>query len=120
MGRRILKSLDDRVSWATAKEELRKYLSEEDPREVAWKKLHSYKGKRKSLGEIASEVKDLAMKVAEEEGVQERLAVEAFLGAIPWPLAKRIRSRRINSLEKALAEACLMQLLEEEEAGLWP
>ena len=66
---------------------------------------------------MASEVKDLARKAAEEEGVQERLAVEAFLGAIPWPLAKDIRSKRIDSLQKALAEARLMQLLEEEEAG---
>ena len=39
VGRRILKSLDDRVSWAAAKEKLRKYLGEENPREAAWKKL---------------------------------------------------------------------------------
>ena len=117
VGRRILKSLVDRVSWATAKEELRKYLGEKNPREAAWKKLHRYKGKGKSFGEIVSEIKDLAMKVAEEEGIQKRLAVEGFLGAIPWPLAKGIRSRRTNSLQKALVEACLMQLLEEEEAG---
>ena len=57
------------------------------------------------------------MKAAEEEGVQERLAVEAFLGAIPWPLAKSIRSRRIESLQKALVEARLLQMLNEEEAG---
>ena len=114
--RRILKSLDDQVSWATAKEELRKYLSEENPREAACKKLRRYKGKGKSFGEIGSEVKDLAMKAAEEKRVQEKLAVWAFLGAIPWPLAKGIRSRQINSLQKALVKARLMQLLEEEEA----
>ena len=39
VGRRILRSLDDRVSWAAAKEELRNYLGEENPREAAWKKL---------------------------------------------------------------------------------
>ena len=100
-GERILKSLDDRVSWAAAKEELRKYLGEENPREAVWKKLR-YKGKGKSFGEIVSEVKELAVKAAEEEDVQERLAVEAFLGAIPWPLAKSIRSRWIDSLQKAL------------------
>ena len=93
VGRRILKSLDDRVNWATAEEELRKYLGEENPREAAWKKLRRYKGKGKSFGEIVSEVKELAVKAAKEEDVQERLAVEAFLGAIPWPFAKSICSR---------------------------
>ena len=115
VGRRILKSLDDRVSWVAAKEELRKYLGEENPREAAWKKLRRYKGKGKSFGDIVSEVKELAVKAAEEEDVQERLAVEAFLRAIPWPLAKSIRSRWIDSLQKALEEAWLMQMRDEEE-----
>ena len=116
VGRRIPKSLDGRVSWATAKEELRKYLREENPREAAWKKLRRYKGKGKSFREIVSEVKELAVKAAEED-VQEKLVVEAFLGAIPWPLAKSICSRRIDSLQKALEEARLMQMLDEEEEG---
>ena len=47
--------------------------------------------------------------------MQERLAVEAFLGAIPWPLSRGIHSRRIASLQKALEEARLMQMLDEEE-----
>ena len=115
VGRRILKSLDDRVSWATAKEELRRYLREENPREAAWKKLWRYKSKGKSFGEIVSEEKESAVKAAEEEDAQERLAVEAFLGAIPWPLAKSICSRRIDSLQKTLEEARLMQILDEEE-----
>ena len=82
-----------------------------------WKKLQRYKGKGKSFGEIVSEVKELAVKAAEEEDIQERLAVETFLGAIPWPLAKSIHSRRIDSSQKALEEARLMQMLEEEEEG---
>ena len=100
--RRILKSLDDQVSWAITKEELQKYLGEENPREAAWKKLCCYMSKGKSFGEIVSDLKELAVKVAEEEDVQERLAVEAFLGAIPWPFTKSICSRWIDSLEKAL------------------
>ena len=38
VGRRILKSLDDRISWAAAKEDFWKYLGEENPRKVVWKK----------------------------------------------------------------------------------
>ena len=74
MGRRILKSLDDQVRRVAAKEELRKYLGEENSRESAWKKLQRYKGKGKSFGEIVSEVKELPVKAAEEEDVRERLA----------------------------------------------
>ena len=62
-------------------------------------------------------MKELAVKAAEEEDVQERLAVEAFFGAIPWPFAKSICSRRIDSLQKALEEARLMQILDKEEEG---
>ena len=61
-----------------------------------------------------SKVKELAVKAAEEEDVQERLAVKAFPGVILWPLAKSIHSRRIDSLQKALEEARLMQMLDEE------
>ena len=115
MGRRILKSLDERTGWDEAKEELRKYLGKENSREAAWKKLRRYKGKVKYFVEIVSEVKELAVKATEEEDVQERLAVEAFLGAIPWPLAKSIRGKRIENLQGALEEARLMQMLDEEE-----
>ena len=75
-------------------------------------KLRRYKGKGKCFGKIVSEVKELAVKAAEVD-VQERLAVEAFLGAILWPLAKSFRSKRIDNLQGALGEARLMQMLDE-------
>ena len=62
-------------------------------------------------------MKELAVKAAKEGDVQERLAVEVFLGSIPWPFTKGIRSSRIDSLQKALEEARLMQILDEEEEG---
>ena len=60
---------------------------------------------------------ELAVNTAEEEDVQERLAVEALLGTIPGPFARSICSRRIDSLQKALEEARLMHVLDEEEEG---
>ena len=57
------------------------------------------------------------MKAAKEEDIQERLAVEAFLGVIPWPLAKSIRGRTIDNPQGALEEVRLMQMLDEEEEG---
>ena len=50
-------------------------------------------------------MRELAVRAADEEDVRERLAVEAFLGAIPWPFAKEIRMKKIENLEEALKEA---------------
>ena len=114
VGRRILKCLPERGGWAKAKEELRRYLGEGDSSAAAWKKLHGYQARGKCYGEIASEVRELAVKAADEEDVQERLAVEAFLGRIPWHFAKEIRMKKIKSLEEALKEAKTRRAIEEE------
>ena len=50
MGRCILKSLDDRAGWEEAKEELRKYLGEENPREAAWKSCEGIRARVNVLG----------------------------------------------------------------------
>ena len=57
----------------------------------------------------------MAEKAAYEEDVRERLAVEAFLGAIPWQFASEIIVKRIDSLKEALEEAKLCKMLEDEE-----
>ena len=57
----------------------------------------------------------MAEKAADEEDVQEKLAVEAFLGAIPCHFAREIRVKRIESLKEALEEAKLRKSLEDEE-----
>ena len=60
-------------------------------------------------------MKELTEKAADEEDVRERLAVEAFLGAIPWHFAREIRVKQIGSLKEALEEAKLHRALEDEE-----
>ena len=102
VGRHILKGLSERGGWAEAKEELQRYLGEGDSRAAAWKKLRGYQAKGKCYRETASEVRELAVRAADEEAVRERLAVEAFLGAIPWPFVKEIRMKKIENLEEAL------------------
>ena len=114
VGRRILKGLPDEAQWRQAKTELRKYLGEDNPKSAAWKRLRGYKAKSKCFREIASEVKELAEKAADED-LRERLAAEAFLGAIPWHFAREIRVKRIDSLKEALEEAKFRRTLEEEE-----
>ena len=75
VGRCILKSLLEGSNWDEAKQELRRYLGEVDPRATAWSKLRRYQGKGKCYEEIASEVRELAVRAADEEDVRERLAV---------------------------------------------
>ena len=96
---------------------MRKYLGEDNPKSAAWKRLRGYKAKGKCFGEIASEVKELAEKAADEEDVHERLAMEAFLVAIPWHIAHEIKIKRIDSHKEALEEAKLRWMLEEEEGS---
>ena len=117
VGRCILKGLSERGGSIEAKVELRRYLGEGDSRAAAWKKLRGYQGKGKCYGEIAIEVRELAVRAADEEDVRERLAVEAFLGAIPWPFAKMIRMKMIENLEEVLEEARTRRAIEEEEEG---
>ena len=96
---------------------MRRYLGEGDSRAAAWKKLRGYKAKGKCYGEIASKVRELAVRAADEVDVRERLAVEAFLGAIPWLFAKEIRMKKIENLEEALEEARTRKAIEAEEEG---
>ena len=115
VGRRIIKMLPEGAQWRQAKVELQKYLGEDNPKSAAWKKLRGYKANGKCFGEVASEVKELTEKAANEEDVPEKLAVEAFLGAIPWHFAREIRVKRIDSLKEALKETKLRKALEDEE-----
>ena len=115
VGHRIIKGLPDGAHWGQVKAELRKYLGEDNPKSAAWKMLRGYKAKGKCFGEITSEVKELAEKAADEDDVRERLAVEAFHGAIPWHFACKIKMKRIDGLKEALEEAKLRRTLEEEE-----
>ena len=115
MGRIIIKGLPDGAQWGQVKVGLRKLLGKDNPKAAAWKRLRGYKAKGKCFGEIASEVKELAEKAAYEEEVRKRLAVEAFLGAIPWHFACEIRIKRIDNLKEALEEAKLHRTLEDEE-----
>ena len=114
VGRCILKGLPEGAQWRQAKAEIRKCLGEDNPKSAAWKRLWGYEAKEKSYGEIASKGKELPEKAADEEDIRERLAVEAFLGAIPWHFDREIRVKRIGSLKEALEEAKLRKTFEDE------
>ena len=115
VGRKILKNLPPRASWEDATQELRRFLGEEDSHSVAWRKLRRYKAEGKPLGEIASDVLGLASLAAGEVHVRQKLAVDAFLEAVPWKYSIELKKKKVDSVEEALQEMKLLKLLEEEE-----
>ena len=115
VGRGVLKNVDPNFTWDQVKGELKRYLGEEDTRAAAWRRLKHYKAGEKSLGEIAADLLGHARAAATEEDVQQRLAVDAFLEAIPWKVAREVRKKKPDTLKKALEEAKFLAVLEEEE-----
>ena len=115
VGRKILKNLPPRASWEDATQELRRFLGEEDSQSVAWRKLRRYRAEGKPFGEIASDVLGLASMAAGEVHVRQKLAVDAFLEAMPWKYSIELKKKRVESVEEALQEVKLLKLLEEEE-----
>ena len=59
VGRRILKRLPEGAE----------VFGEDNPKTAAWKKLRSYKARGKCFGEVASDVRELAVKAADEGDV---------------------------------------------------
>ena len=115
VGRKILKNLPQGATWEEAKQELRRFLGEEDPKVLAWRKIRRYQAEGKPMGEVASDVLELANLAAGVADVRQKLAVDAFLEAVPWKYSIELKKRKIDSVEDALTELKLLKRLEEEE-----
>ena len=57
----------------------------------------------------------MARAAATEEDVQQKLAVDAFLDAIPWKVVKEVKKKKLDTLKKALEEAKFIMVMNEEE-----
>ena len=115
VGRGILKNVDPQYNWDQVKQELFRYFGEDDSKAAAWRKLKSYRAGTKTLGEIAGDLLGMARAAATEEDVQQRLAIDAFLDAIPWKVAKEVKRKKLDTLKKALEEAKFIMVMNEEE-----
>ena len=91
----MLRGLDGGNNWDNVKTELIRYFGEEDSKAAAWRKLKQYDAGQKGVGEIAADVLSFARAAATEDDVRERLAVDAFLGAIPWEVARELKKKKI-------------------------
>ena len=115
VGRGVLQNLGPDATWDQVKGELRRFLGHEDSRSNAWRNLKHYKAENKSLGQVASEVMGHARRAANEVDVQQRLAMEAFLDALPRSIAKELRKSRPTSVPKALDEAKFLMALQDDD-----
>ena len=115
IGRGIIQNLGPNATWDQVKRELRRFLGHEDSRSAAWRSLKHYKAENKSLGQIASEVMGYARRAADEEDVQQRLAMETFLDTLPRPVAKELRKNKPANIPKALDEAKFLMALQEDD-----
>ena len=113
-GLQVLKGIEPIHTWEQAKAELIRYFGDEDAVETAWRNLEFYHAGSKSMGEIAAEIAKYARKASTEEHTRQRLAVRAFIKAIPRKIGDRIREKRITTLKKALEEAKYLQTIQEE------
>ena len=108
-GLQVLKGIEPIHSWDQAKTELIRYFGDEDVVETAWRNLEFYHAGSKSMGEIAADIAKYARKASTEEHTRQRLAVRAFINAIPRKIGDRMKEKKITTLKKALEEAKYLQ-----------
>ena len=111
----MLRGFDGGNNWNNVKTELIRYFGEEDSKAAAWRKLKQYDAGHKGVGEIAADVLSFARAAATEDDVRERLAVDAFLNAIPWEVARELKKKKVDTLKKAMEKAKTIAALIEED-----
>ena len=114
-GLQVLKGIDPINSWDQAKAELQRYFGDDDAIDTAWRNLEYYHPDSKSLGEIAAEVARYARKASNEEHTRQRLALRAFINAVPKHIGNKLKEKRVTTMKKALEEAKHLQTLHEEK-----
>ena len=114
-GLQVLKGLEPIHDWEQAKAELIRYFGDEDVVRTAWRNLEFYHAGNKTMGEIAAEIINFARKASSEENTRQRLAVRAFVNAIPKKIGDKIKEEKITTLKKALEEAKYLQTIYEEK-----
>ena len=115
-GRNILKRLPVRATWDQVKHELCEVLGEAHPKDRAFDTLLSYKPGDKGLGEMASDIMTKASRATDDEEIQRKLGLKAFLKAVPETIRKDLSRKHFRSVKEALEEARFLQRVEEEES----
>ena len=90
-GSSILSGLGEDVTWDDAKDALLSRLSIDSVKDEAWTALKSLKKDSREIVELAGEAEKLAKRLhPRDEEASERHAIDAFLGALEWPLAAEV------------------------------
>ena len=114
-GNSIIEKLPQATPWAEVKAELCSVLGEGQPKKRALESLISYKPKSKGLGEMASDIMAKAVIATNDADLQTQLGLQAFLKAVTGNVGHELRRQHFDSVREALAEACFLQYMEEEE-----
>ena len=112
----ILSGLDDDASWETAKETLLSRLGIGFVRDEAWAALKNLIKGSKEIVELAGEAEKLAKRLhPRDEEAAERHSIDAFLGALEWPLATEVQKLGCRTLEDVVTAARRIEKILEEQ-----
>ena len=114
-GNSIIEKLPLATPWADVKAELCSVLGDGEPKKRAFEILSRYKPKSKGLGEMASDIMDMAAIATNDADLQTQLELKAFLHAVPRNIGRELCRRHFNSVKEALDEARFLQSVEEDE-----
>ena len=114
-GRRIINDLGARASWDQIKRELIHVLGESNPVERSLGKLLNYKPGSRGPGEVVADVLVLAKKATDDQPLQQRLAIKAFITAMPDKVRSQLKRRHFDTVKQVFDEARFLIDIEEEE-----
>ena len=114
-GSSILSGLGEDATWETAKETLLPRLGIGSVKDEAWAALKNLKKGSKEIVELAGEAEKLTKRLhPRDEEAAERHAIDAFLGALEWPLAAEAQKLGCRTLEDVVATARRIEKILEE------
>ena len=114
-GNSVIERLPQAATWEEIKEELCSVLGDGDPKKRAFKALSQYKPKGKGLGEMATDIMAKAEIATKDADLQTQLGLKAFLKNMPESIGRELRRKHFGSVREALAEACFLQFMQEDE-----
>ena len=114
-GNSVIERLPQAATWVEMKEELCSVLGDGEPKKRAFKILSQYKPKGKGLGEMATDIMAKAAIATNDADLQTQLRLKAFLQNVPESIVRELRRKHFGSVREALAEACFLQFMEEDE-----
>ena len=114
-GNSVIEKLPQAATWAEIKAELCSVLGVGEPKKRAFEIPSRYKPKSKGLGEMASDIMAKAAIATNDANLQMQLGLKTFMQGVPKSIGRELRRGHFDSVREALAEACFLHFMEEDE-----